>query len=154
MWLLFTSPQIESVNTVLCPLSVRESTASGRQTRKAWSPKVSLSFRPTSSASSSFTSSSSCSQTSRFPSWLGRTPSSSCWTWSSSCAASWRHGRGSSRRAELPTSAASDLHTGSVRKENTFGLSVQRSWVGLTALSLCGEVMKRETPAFISSVCF
>lgn len=57
------------------------------------------------------TSSSSCSRRSSLllPLSLGRTSSSS-WTLSSSCAASWHRGLASSRRAGPPTSAASDLH--------------------------------------------
>lgn len=58
------------------------------------------------------TSSSSCSRRSSLlllPLSLGRTSSSS-WTLSSSCAASWHRGLASSRHAGPPTSAASDLH--------------------------------------------
>lgn len=55
------------------------------------------------------TSSSFCSQRVSFPPSPDRTPSSSSWRLSSSCAASWRRGRGASRPAEPPTSAASSL---------------------------------------------
>lgn len=71
-------------------------------------------------AAAAATSSSSCSWTQRhrrrLRAALGRTAPPSCgWRRSSSCAASWRRGRGSSRRAEIPTSAASGLQRSEVR---------------------------------------